>query len=152
MFVRALMFIFISGQLLAQNAKNDEVLNKLMDEWHKNATLRQFDAYFAVTSEDFEFYGTAPAEKWDKAGFQAFCRPYFDSLGTWKFTPRNRIWHYAKKGKVAWFDEDLDTWMMDCRGSGVCEKTKEGWKLKYYNLSVVIENEKIHQFIELRKN
>ncbi len=130
----------------------EDRLNFLMDTWHKNATLAKFDEYFAATSDNFVFYGTAPAEKWDKEAFKTFCKPYFDSTRTWRFTPSNRVWNFSKDGKTAWFDEDLQTWMLDCRGSGVCEKTKQGWKLAYYNLSVVIENEKIQEFIKLRKD
>ncbi|MFM7723752.1 MAG: nuclear transport factor 2 family protein, partial [Bacteroidota bacterium] len=63
----------------AARISSEERLNSLLDAWHKNATLAQFEAYFAATSEDFVFYGTAPAEKWDKTGFMAFCKPYFDS-------------------------------------------------------------------------
>jgi len=132
-------------------AKAKESLNSLMDSWHKNATLAKFESYFEATSEDFVFYGTAPAEKWDKKGFMAFSKPYFDSTKTWRFTPSNRVWYFSENGKTAWFDEDLETWMLDCRGSGICTKTRQGWKLSYYNLSVVIENEKIKEFIELRK-
>jgi hypothetical protein len=40
---------------------------------------------------------------------------------------------------------------LDCRGTGVCEKSDGVWKLSYYNLNVVIENEKIQEFIKLRK-
>lgn len=127
-------------------------LNTLMDAWHKNATLAKFDDYFAVTTDNFVFYGTAPGEKWDKEAFKSFCKPYFDSTTTWRFTPSHRVWNFSKDGKIAWFDEDLQTWMLDCRGSGVCEKSKQGWKLAYYNLSVVIENEKIQEFIKLRKD
>jgi hypothetical protein len=139
-----------SGRLV--NLTSEIRLNSLMDNWHKNATLAKFDEYFAATSDNFVFYGTAPAEKWDKEAFKTFCKPYFDSTRTWRFTPSNRVWNFSKDGKTAWFDEDLQTWMLDCRGSGVCEKTKQGWKLAYYNLSVVIENEKIQEFIKLRKD
>jgi hypothetical protein len=48
--------------------------------------------------------------------------------------------------KIAWFDEGLDTWMKGCRGSGILEKQKGEWKLVYYNLTVLIENEKIKEF------
>jgi len=106
----------------AAKISTEERLNSLMDTWHKNATLAKFDEYFAVTSDNFVFYGTAPAEKWDKEAFKTFCKPYFDSTTTWRFTPSNRVWQFSKDGKVAWFDEDLQTWMLDCRGSGVCEK------------------------------
>ena len=53
--------------------------------------------------------------------------------------------------KTAWFDEDLDTWMGGCRGSGICVLEADKWKIAYYNLTVLIENEKIEQFIKLRK-
>ena len=147
------------GSLYAQRNSDGSVakinaedrLNALMDNWHRSATFAKFDEYFAVTSDNFVFYGTAPAEKWDKEAFKTFCKPYFDSSRTWRFTPSNRVWQFSKDGKVAWFDEDLQTWMLDCRGSGVCEKTRKGWVLSYYNLSVVIENEKIKAFIELRQ-
>jgi len=51
---------------------------------------------------------------------------------------------------MAWFDEDLNTWMRGCRGSGIMIKKKGEWKLVYYNLTVLIENEKIQKFIDLR--
>lgn len=148
--------IFFLGFLListvyGQTSNTENALNALMDQWHKNATLAKFDAYFNATTEDFIFYGTAPNEKWDKASFQVFCKPYFDSLHTWKFAPSNRKWNFSNDGKTAWFDEDLQTWMLDCRGSGVCVKKKGVWKISYYNLTVVIENEKIQEFIKLRK-
>ena len=57
---------------------------------------------------------------------------------------------FSDNQNIAWFDEDLATWMKDCRGSGVVEKINNEWKLVYYNLTVLIENEKIDEFIELR--
>ena len=58
--------------------------------------------------------------------------------------------YLVRNGKIAWFDEVLDTWMKDCRGSGVFVKRKGVWKLMQYNLTVLIENEKVQEFIELR--
>jgi hypothetical protein len=40
--------------------------------------------------------------------------------------------------------------MRGCRGSGILVKKKGEWKLVYYNLTVLIENEKIEEFIELK--
>ena len=39
--------------------------------------------------------------------------------------------------------------MGECRGSGVMIKTKDGWKLSHYHLSVTVPNEKIQGFIDL---
>ena len=58
---------------------------------------------------------------------------------------------FSKNKKIAWFDEDLETWMEGCRGSGIVIKKKGEWKIVYYNLTVLIENEKIKEFIELRQ-
>ncbi len=125
-------------------------LDKLIDSWHKYAADASLEPYFAKTSEDFIFLGTAPGERWTKDVFYSFCKPYFDKGKAWDFTAKNRKWNFDKKNKLAWFDEDLDTWMGTCRGSGICRKIKGEWKISYYNLTVLIENEKIKEFIALR--
>lgn len=131
--------------------KAETKLNELVNDWHVSAAKADFKKYFEVTSENFVFLGTAPGERWNKAEFQAFCKPYFDKGKAWDFKPSNRNWDFSKDGKIAWFDEDLATWMKGCRGSGICILEKGQWKIAYYNLTVLIENEKIQKFIELRE-
>jgi ketosteroid isomerase-like protein len=126
-------------------------LNQVVDGWHKSAAAAHLDSYFAAVTDDFIFLGTDPKERWTKDEFKAFCKPYFDAGKAWDFKPKERNWVFSKNNKVAWFDEKLDTWMEECRGSGIMVKEGNKWKLAYYNLTVVIENEKIKPFIELRK-
>ena len=126
-------------------------LNKTLNYWHQAASAADFESYFNWTSADFVFLGTAPGERWVKSEFMAFCKPYFDKGKAWDFKPSNRHWHFAADGQVAYFDEDLDTWMQGCRGSGIFILEKGEWRLAYYNLTVLIENEKIQPFIQLRK-
>jgi hypothetical protein len=135
---------------IAQQVTTDMLLNTMIDQWHLDAAHAKFDDYFAITSENFVFLGTAPGERWTKAEFQGFCKPYFDKGKAWDFKSSNRHWTFSKNGKMAWFDEDLDTWMRGCRGSGIVILEKGEWKLVYYNLTVLIENEKMTEFIELR--
>jgi ketosteroid isomerase-like protein len=125
-------------------------LDKLVDAWYLAASNASFDSYFEVVTDDFVFLGTAPGERWTKDQFAAFSKPYFDKGKAWDFKASNRNWNYSSNGKTAWFDEDLDTWMRGCRGSGVLVKKKGKWKIAYYNLTVLIENEKMKSFIELR--
>lgn len=125
-------------------------LNELVDQWHKAASDADFDAYFGLMNEGFVFLGTAPGERWSKEEFAAFSKPYFDKGKAWSFTSSNRQWNFSKNGKIAWFDEDLDTWMRGCRGSGIMIRKKGKWQIAYYNLTVLIENEKMDEFIELR--
>ena len=125
-------------------------LDQLVDAWHKNASEAQFDAYFSKTHPDFVFIGTAPNERWSKTDFMAFSKPYFDRGKAWDFTPKNRKWNFSSDGKTAWFDEELETWMRDCRATGILVKVKKQWKLIHYDLHVLIENEKMDAFLQLR--
>lgn len=125
--------------------------DQLMNDWHKAAASANFNAYFEVTHDHFVFLGTAPGERWTKTEFQRFCKPYFDKGKAWNFIPTNRNWNYNADSTMAWFDEELKTWMEGCRGSGVLTKTGNEWKISYYNLTVLIENEKIQKFIKLRR-
>lgn len=125
-------------------------LDSLINRWHKAAAQANYESYFGFMDPEFVFLGTAPGERWNKSAFSTFSKPYFDRGKAWNFKPLNRIWKFAKDSTIAWFDEDLDTWMRGCRGSGIVQKTNGTWKIVYYNLTVLIENEKINSFIELR--
>jgi len=143
-----LALLFIGFKAIAQDVT---ALDSIIDKWHQSATEADFEAYFDVTDSSFVFLGTAPGERWLKSEFKSFCKPYFDKGKAWEFNPSNRIWMFSSDASVAWFDEDLETWMEGCRGSGIMIKVGEEWRLVYYNLTVLIENEKIKEFIELRK-
>lgn len=143
--------IFVTLLLFTFTSKAQTELDKIVDQWHLDATNTNFDGYFEVLTDNFIFLGTAPSERWTKEDFAAFCKPYFDKGTAWDFLPSNRKWVISKDKKTAWFDEDLDTWMEGCRGSGIMVKEKGEWKIAYYNLTVLIENEKIKEFIELRR-
>lgn len=144
-------FLFWTCSVFAQESKQLTELNQLIDQWHVSAAKSDFKQYFDVTANDFVFLGTAPGERWSKVDFQSFCKPYFDKGKAWDFKPSNRMWNVVADGTVAYFDEDLQTWMESCRGSGICIFIDGEWKIAYYNLTVLIENEKIKKFIKLRK-
>ena len=38
-----------------------------------------------------------------------------------------------------------------CRGSGVLQKTKDGWKITHYVLSVTVPNENVEEVTQLKK-
>jgi hypothetical protein len=126
-------------------------LNQVVDNWHKAAAAANLEDYFSCTTDNFIFLGTDPEERWTKEQFRAFCKPYFDKGSGWDFKSSDRNWVFSSNKKIAWFDERLATWMEECRGSGILVKEGKTWKLAYYNLTVVIENDKIKPFIELRK-
>ncbi len=146
-------FQFGFAQVSNPNSTKQHVqLDQLLDNWHVAAAQANFETYFELTSTNFVFLGTAPGERWAKVEFMTFCKPYFDKGKAWDFKPSNRNWQFAADGTVAYFDEDLATWMEGCRGSGICILENGEWKIAYYNLTVLIENEKIKSFIKLRKH
>ena len=145
--MRYTIFILLTVLAFCANSQLDQVVN----DWHKAAADADFEKYFGAMDPAFVFLGTAPGERWDKNKFASFSKPYFDKGSVWDFNPSNRIWMFSKNKKMAWFDEDLETWMEGCRGSGIMIRKKGEWKLVYYNLTVLIENEKINEFIQLRK-
>ncbi len=149
--MRNIVFLLFSFVFFSSISQQEKTLNQIINLWHQNAANAVFDAYFGITTDDFIFLGTAPEERWTKNEFMEFCRPYFDKKTTWDFTPSNRKWNFSSDGNTAWFDEQLDTWMESCRGTGILSKIDGEWYLAYYNLHVLIENEKIKPFIELRK-
>lgn len=148
--MRNILFLLFSLLLSSSFAQQEEKLDKIINQWHQDAANAAFGAYFDITTDDFVFLGTAPEERWSKKDFMIFCRPYFDKKTTWDFKPSDRVWNFSSDGNTAWFDENLETWMQGCRGTGILTVVGGRWMLSYYNLHVLIENEKIQDFILLR--
>lgn len=142
--------LFFNSSIFSQNEAENE-LNLLIDAWHLAAKKADFNAYFEKTADSFIFLGTAPNERWDKQQFMDFSLPYFEKGKAWDFKASNRKWNFSEDQKMAWFDEDLATWMKGCRGAGILRYNGNEWKIVYYNLTVLIENEKIKEFIKLRE-
>jgi hypothetical protein len=145
-----IFLLIISSSFIKENKLENE-LNQLINDWHLAASEANFDAYFNKMDENSIFIGTAPEERWTKKQFQEFSKPFFDKGKAWDFKSTERNWAFSKDKKTAWFDEKLDTWMLDCRGSGVVSKINGKWKIVFYDLHVLIENEKMDAFLKLRK-
>lgn len=143
-------FVLIGFVLMSKIIIAQEKVDSLMDKWHLDAAKCNYEDYFSFMDDSFIFLGTAPGERWSKATFALFSKPYFDKGKAWDFKPSNRHWNFSTDQNIAWFDEELDTWMRGCRGSGVLIKIDGFWRIAQYNLTVLIENEKMKEFILLR--
>lgn len=126
-----------TGEQLIQLKTN---LNTLLDQWHRDAASGNFEAYIGAMSSDGVYIGTDPSERWTTAEFSLFCKPHFANGITWNFRPVSRNLSVGKDGKMAWFDEVLDTHMGICRGSGVVQLQEGAWKIEQYVLSAAIPN------------
>ena len=128
-----------------------EQINTVLDTWHKDAAATNFEAYFNAMSTESVFIGTDASEIWQVDAFKKFSKPFFDKGSAWSFTPLDRNIYIYSDGKMAWFDEILETWMGVCRGSGVLQKETGVWKIKQYVLSLTIPNENIVEVVEINK-
>tara|TARA_R110001583_G_scaffold83631_3_gene220703 strand:+ start:9249 stop:9809 length:561 start_codon:yes stop_codon:yes gene_type:complete len=122
-----------------------EAIGTMLDGWHKSAAAANFEIYFEAMTDKSVFIGTDASENWTIKEFKNFSKPYFDKGKAWSFTPIERNIYVYNDGKIAWFDELLDTWMGVCRGSGVLKKVDTMWKIEHYVLSLTIPNENIQE-------
>ncbi|HET9055024.1 MAG TPA: nuclear transport factor 2 family protein [Cyclobacteriaceae bacterium] len=144
-----ILFLLASVQAFSQDTV---AIHKLLDEWHLAAAKADANAYFGAIADHGIFIGTDASERWNKAQFLAFAKPYFDKGKAWDFKAYGRSVHVSNDGRFVWFSELLTTWMGVCRGSGVLEKTAGGWKIQQYHLSVTVPNDLIRDFITLVAN
>ncbi len=140
-----LSFTTISGQ--AKSEKEKAEIGVMLDGFNVAAAKADYKTYFGFFADESTFIGTDATEVWDKKAFMVWAKPYFDQKKTWNFTSLKRNIHFSKDGKIAWFDELLDTQMKICRGSGVLEKISGKWKVKQYVLSMTVPNEIADQVV-----
>lgn len=135
----------------SETCRNDKFnVNKLLNEWHQAATDADFEKYFSFFSPSAVYLGTDITERWTVKEFAAFAKPYFERGSAWEFTKvRRDITMAPFSDDIAWFDEDLDTWMGPCRGSGIAVLTDGGWKIQQYVLSVAVPNDSIRDYLKI---
>lgn len=136
---------------ITEEDHEEKAIDALLTQWHKAATDADADNYFNLMTDDSYFVGTDQSERWAKEDFMKYAQKAFDEAPAWDFKTTERNITVDRGGNTGWFDEKLDTWMGVCRGSGVVERTQDGWRIKHYVLSVTVPNGKIQKFIELVK-
>lgn len=143
-----LLLLFVASFANAQSDKTK--INQTLDAWHKAAGEVKFDAYFNALADDAIYIGTDATENWTKKEFKIWAKPYFDKGTTWNFKALERHIFFDKTGKIAWFDELLDTQMKICRGSGVLVKVGNGWKIQHYVLSMTVPNDEVDAVTKIK--
>lgn len=137
----------------ATTQQTKDRINKLMDSWHKAAAEADEDTFFdELMTKDAIYLGTDASERWLRDELKEWSKVHFDKESAWSFTANWRNVYLANNQRMAWFEESLDTWMGECRGSGVVERINGEWKIKHYNLSIMVPNDIVKDFISLVKN
>jgi hypothetical protein len=150
-----LFLLFAAASMMSNTTDPKEkdptlaVINTVLDDWHQAAAAADEGRYFKHIAANGIFMGTDPTERWTKAEFQVWAHPYFAKGKAWSFKPKKRNVTIHSDGKVAWFDEMLDTPNLGLsRGSGVLVREENSWRITQYNLSVPIPND---QFADVKK-
>ncbi|WP_373553058.1 nuclear transport factor 2 family protein [Haliscomenobacter sp.] len=124
---------------------------EVIDAWHLAAAKADEDQFFGAMSADGVFLGTDASERWQREAMRKDMQKAFDKESAWDFKAKNRSIAVSPDGRYAWWDELLDTWMGVCRGSGVLERSGVEWKIKQYNLALMVPNDKIKKVMKLIK-
>ena len=144
--------LLLGSKSFSQNTENDkQMINTILDSWHKAAANAEFDNYFFYMTSNGVFIGTDATENWQLDAFKAFSKPYFDKGNAWSFTSLERNIYFDKSHNTAWFDELLNTQMKICRGSGVLIKEGKNWKIAHYVLSMTIPNDTIDEVVKIKE-
>lgn len=150
--MRNFHFSFVLLLIFSLHAKaqtSEQLIHNLLDNWHHSAAVADADTFFGSMTETAHYIGTDENEDWLRDEMKEWAKEIFKRDTAWDFKTKTRNIYLHQDGKLAWFDETLDTWMGVCRGSGVVILTDEGWKIQQFILSVAVPNDKIDDYLKV---
>ncbi len=110
-------------------------IDSLINTWHHAAAVADEEVFFGSMTDDGIYIGTDATERWQRDEMATWAKKYFDRESAWEFVPLSRNIKIGPGGRIAWFDELLDTWMGTCRSTGIVILRDNEWKIIYYHLS-----------------
>ena len=138
-FLALTLLMIVSFNVYCQNDK--QKIERVLDTYHQAAAEANHEVYLDSMTDNAIFLGTDASERWTKLQFSAFVKPYFDKGQGWLYTPVERNITLVPGQNSAYFDELLHSASYGkCRGTGLLLKTKFGWKIAQYSLSVPLPN------------
>lgn len=151
-----LCFSLSLGVSSAAHAATDATLtrevNAFVDGWHDDAANTRM-AYFDKIAKDGVYIGTDRTELWTRDAFKAWSKKYFDAKAAWTFKATRRNVYASADKSLIWFDELLDTRNMGpAMASGVLRKTKSGFEIVHYQLSLAVPNAVNEQVVGIITN
>lgn len=139
-----------SSSTVVDTATGKKQIIAMLDSFNAAAAKADYKTYFDFYADGAIFTGTDATERWDKNEFMQWAKPIFDRGRAWNFTALQRHIYFDQSGKLAWFDELLNTQMKICRGSGVLVKRGNDWKVQQYILSATVPNDIMNAVIKLK--
>lgn len=129
---------------------HEQSISNVLDDFHDAAAKADENRYFGHFTEEAIFLGTDATERWTKAEFQTWSKPFFKRGKAWSFHKVRRAIHVDGAGAIAWFDEDLTTdGLGPSRGSGVLVAKDGTWLIAQYNLAITVPNDRLDSVKDL---
>jgi hypothetical protein len=140
--ILACCLLLASAAGLAQepDAALKKQVNAFVDEWHDDAANARM-AYFDKIAKDGVYIGTDKTELWHRDEFKLWAKRFFERKSAWTFKAIKRNVYTSADKHIIWFDELLDTQMGICQASGVIHRTKTGFEIEHYQLSIAVPND-----------
>ena len=140
--VLACCLLLASAAGLAQetDAALEKQVNAFVDEWHDDAANARM-AFFDKLARDGVYIGTDKTELWRRNEFKVWAKRFFERKSAWTFKAIKRNVYTSADKHIIWFDELLDTQMGICQASGVIQRTKTGFEIEHYQLSIAVPND-----------
>jgi len=130
-------------------AQNEGMVKKVLNNWHQASATADADAFFGAMTKDGVYLGTDASERWLRDELREWSKFAFERDTAWAFTASKREIYFSENQKTAWFEEMLDTQMGTCRASGVLTKIGGVWKIKHYDLAIMVPNDLVKDFKKL---
>lgn len=148
--MRVMMLVGVVAGVLGGcggGAREVERVGAVIDGYHAAAARADLEAYIGAMGAEGVFLGTDATERWTRAEFEAFCRPYFEAGRGWDYRPIER--HVRVDGRVAWFDEILKNEKYGTlRSTGVLRRSGGAWRIEHYSLTFLVPNEVAGKVVE----
>ena len=125
----------------------ETAIDSTADNWHHAAATSNSYVFFDLMTADATFSGIDTGDVLTKSELKEFTKPAFNAKSAWTYLPIERRVTISENGQLAWFEEELETSFGLAQGTGVMKLMPEGWKIRYYQISVTVPNRKLEQFI-----
>lgn len=127
------------GLSLTVRALADATPETTLDALHKAGADANAAAFESRLAEDVVFLGIAGAGRLEGQAAREFFAVHLAQERIWAYRSSQREIRASADGNVAWFDETLEHDELGIgRGTGVLVRSREGWKVAQYNLTVPI--------------
>lgn len=142
----------VSADQDAAGTPDERAIHAMLDDFHQAAADADRERYLDHFAPGGVFMGTDDWERWPLRDFRGYVAKRFDGGTGWTYRPRDRHIAFAGDGDTAWFDEiAVSPRWGRFRGTGVVQRTADGWKIAHYSLTALVPNERFQEVAAINR-